>query len=821
MLLNYLKIASRYLAKYRVFTFINVVGLGVGMACCLFIFLFVRHEISYDQFYPDKDRLYRVVYHATNDFDYAQVPPPIAPLMPDFFPEVEVAARMYNRSISVQVPHASGEPEHFEEDQALFVDSTFLDIFSLDFVAGNGLTRLSQPDEVILDREIAEKFFGSEAVRRGTVIGQTLLLDGNHPYQVVAVAEDFPDNAHLHFSLMLPYESMFTLAPTARDTVMRKNLAQNWVISHSSTYVRLREGTHPAQVEDRFASLVEQHAPEQLQIGQSFSLQPITDIHLNPDVLLSPEGTNDRRYVYIFLAIAVLTLLIACFNFINIATAQSARRLKEVGMRKVMGARKVHLFGQFIGESLWVSFLAFLLALFIIFTGLPEFNNLTQKSFTWQNLTEWPVVLAFVGVFVLTGLIGGSYPALHMSQWQVMRTLRSSASTGRVGRRWSLRHILVVLQFTASIALISGTVVIFRQLHYLENQSVGFDREAIVTVPLFSQDLNNIFGGVDDTFRSRLNTFENELISHPGIEGSTLSSTVLGIGVVARGVQPEGMDPEEHLFAPSFSVDYDFLETYGLELAAGRAFSRETGTDHTEAFIVNETAVQEFNWGTPEQAIGKEITLEGKSGKVIGVLRDFHYSSLYLPIGSMVMDIGVPMFTTLSLRLQTDKFRESIAYAEAKWQEYFPEKTFEYSFLDESIRELYQSDARIGNIIGIFAILAILVSCLGSYGLAMLLARQKEKEISIRKVLGASLAQIITILTRNYFLLILIASVLAIPLAYWAMNEWLTNFAYRIPMGAGLFGLAIAAVLVVAALTISHQTIKAAFVNPAETLKDE
>jgi putative ABC transport system permease protein len=821
MLRNYLKIASRYLAKYRVFTFINVVGLGVGMACCLFIFLFVRHELSYDQFYPEKDRLYRVVYHATNDFSYAQVPPPIAPLMPDFFPEVETAARAYNRSISVQVPGAQNDLTSFEEDQAFFVDSTFLDIFSLDFVVGDTQTRLANPNTVVLSRELAEKYFGTEVVASGSVVGKTLLLDGNHPYQVVAVAEDFPDNAHLHFSMMVPYESMFTLASVGRDTVMRQNLAQNWVISHSHTYVRLKEGTRSDQVNERFASLLDEHAPEQLNIGQSFTLQPITDIHLNPDVLLSPEGTNDKRYVYIFSAIALLTLLIACFNFINIATAQSVRRTKEVGMRKVMGARKVHLFAQFMSESLWVSFLAFLLALVIITMALPEFNSLTQKSFTWTDLLEWPVVLTFVGIFLLTGILGGSYPAFYISRWQIMKTLRSTGSAARPGRQWSLRHVLVVLQFTASIALISGTVIIFRQLHFLENQPVGYDREAIVTVPLFSEDLNNIFGGVDGAVRSRLNALENELTAHPGIEASTLSATVLGVGVVARRVEPEGVDTEGRLYAPSFSVDYDFLETYGLELVAGRDFSQDAGTDHLEAFIVNETAVKEFEWGTPEEALGMEIELEGKVGQVIGIIRDVHYSSLYLPIGPMVMDIGVPMFTTLSLRLPGDQFKEAIAFTETKWQEYFPEKAFEYYFLDDSLRELYQDDSRIGQIIGIFAVLAILVSCLGSYGLAMLLARQKEKEISIRKVLGASLFQIVTILTKNYFLLILVASVLAVPLAYWAMNEWLTNFAYRVPLSAGLFALAIGSVLLIATFTISYQTLKAAFINPAHTLKDE
>lgn len=821
MLKNYLVIASRYLAKYRVFTFINVAGLGVGMACCLFIFLFVQHELSYDQFYPEKDRLYRVVYHATNDFTYAQIPPPIAPLMPSFFPEVETAARMYNRSISVQVPTTSTEFSNFEEDQAFFVDSTFLNIFSLNFVAGNAQTQLAEANTVVLSREIAEKYFGTAALTQGEVVGKTLLLDGNHPYQVVGVAENFPDNAHLHFSMLVPYESMFTLASTERDTTMRQNLAQNWVISHSHTYVRLAEGTQPNQVNERFARLLNEHAPEQLNIGQSFSLQPIIDIHLNPNVLLSPESTSDKRYVYIFSTIALLTLLIACFNFINIATAQSVRRTKEVGMRKVMGARRGHLLGQFMSESLWVSFLALLLALIIISVSLPEFNALTQKSFTWPDLLKWPVMLTVIGIFLLTGVLGGSYPALYISRWQIIKTLRSTQSVVQPGKNWSLRQVLVVLQFTASMALISGTVVIFRQLNYLENRPVGFDREAIVTVPLFSQDLNNIFGGVDNALRSRLNALEDELTTHSGIEASTLSATVLGVGMVARRVEPEGVDTEGRLYVPSFSVDYDFLETYGLELVAGRNFSQNTGTDHLESFIVNETAVRRFEWGTPDEAVGKEIELEGKVGRVIGVISDVHYSSLYMPIGSMVMDIGVPMFTTLSLRLQGERFKEAITFAENKWKEYFPEKTFEYSFLDDRLRELYQADARIGQIIGTFATLAILVSCLGSYGLAMLLAQQKEKEISIRKVLGASLFQIITILTRNYFLLILIASGLAVPLAYWTMQAWLTNFAYRIPLNAGLFVLAIGAVLLIATLTISYQTLKAAFINPAYTLKNE
>jgi putative ABC transport system permease protein len=490
-------------------------------------------------------------------------------------------------------------------------------------------------------------------------------------------------------------------------------------------------------------------------------------------------------------------------------------------MRKVLGARKPQLFFQFLGESLLISFFALLLAFLIIGSTLPEFNSLTQKSFTFADLTHTPVLLTFVGVFLLTGLLGGSYPAFYTTNIKLATVLKNKTPLRGGLQRFSLRQVLVFIQFTMSIALIAGTVIIFQQLRYLQNQSMGFQQEAMLTVPLYSMNMNNVFGAGDVDMRQKMNSFEERLLSNANIEAVTLSSGALGTSVVARRVEPEGVETEGRLFIPTLAVDYDFSETYGLEVVAGRDFDIEAGSDHIDAFIINETTVRNFEWGSPEEALGKQIDLEGKTGNVIGVVKDFHYTSLHSPIGSLILGVSVPLFNTFTIKVNNENLSETVAYVEDQWQEFFPHKAFEYDFLDEQLEQAYQAEDQLGDIIAIFALLAIFVSCLGSYGLALLLAKQKEKEISIRKVLGAEIAHILGMLTKGYFTLILLASLLAVPLAYWGMAQWLENFAYRTEMSWWLFGIAILMVLLLAAFTISFQTIKAAVANPVHALKDE
>ncbi len=822
MFWNYLNITRRYLLKHKAFTVINVLGLGIGMACCLLIYVFVRDELSYDTFHPKKARLYRIVYHANNGYNYAQVPPPLAPLMQQNISGVEATARAYRRSLSVNIPDPSGKgvTQDYEEENVFMVDSTFFQLFELEFLAGNTHENLSQTQKVIISEVLADKYFGKQW-RYNSPLGKTILLEGSHAYQIAAVVHDFPENSHLSFTMLLPYDDMFALMDEGRREDMRDNLSKNWVISHSHTYVLLKAGADPAAVDTGTKQLLQTYAPEPLRVGQSFTLQAVPDIYLDPDVFLNPGPVSDISYIYTFIAIALITLLIACFNYINLATAQSLKRTKEVGMRKVLGARKPQLFLQFLGESLLISFLALLLAIIIISITLPEFNSLTQKNFTMTALFTGPLLLPFLGVFLITGLLGGCYPAFYTSKIKLALILKNNAPLRRGWAKLSLREGLVLIQFTMSIALIAGTVIIFQQLRYLQNQSMGFVKNAMITVPLYSENMNNVFGAGDANMRQRMNTFEDNLLQNANIEAITLSSGAPGMSVVSRMTEPEGVITEGRLFVPTMAVDYDFSETYGLKILAGRDFDIAAGSDHLDAFIVNETAIKNFNWGTPEEALGKKIELEGKTGQVIGVVQDFHYTSLHSPIGSLVMGVSVPLFNTFSIRANGKNLSETITFLEQKWKEFFPQKAFEYDLLDEQLRQAYQSEDRMGNIIGIFALLAIFVSCLGSYGLALMLAKQKEKEISIRKLLGASLMHIVSMLTKGYFVLILLASLLAVPLSYWGIKRWLENFAYRTEMNWWLFGIAIFLVLVIATFTISFQTIKAALANPVNALKDE
>ena len=822
MIKNYFTIAIRYLHRHRVFSFINIAGLGLGMACCLFIFLFVQDELSYDRFHEKADRIYQISYHAPNNNTYARIPPPLSVRMTEYFPEVETSARMFSRNLSVRVPVSTNGDEFndFEEEDIFFVDSTLFNIFSFQFIAEVPTENLSDPSTVIITESMAEKYFGPDW-QKNDVLGQTLTFIGQHPFKIVGVVKDMPTHSHWQFNMLVPYENMYAIENQEMGQFMRENLSRNWVISHSFTYVLLKEGYSPATVEEKFPAFLEQHVPKDLKVGQTFSLLPLTDIHLTPDVYLQPEPTSDIEYIYIFAAIASITLLIACFNFINLSTAQSLKRAREVGMRKVLGAHKTQLFGQFLGESLLLSFVGFILALFIVFTALPEFNALTEKAITSDYLFNWKILGGFLGIFMVAGLLGGSYPAFYITRMKTLSTLKGGkAETAH--QKFPFRKALVVFQFAMSIALIAGAVIIFSQLRFMQSRPLGFQQEAIINIPIFSQNMNNVFGGVNGQVRSRLNAFENEVLENSDINAITLSSSIPGLGVVARGTLYEGRDEEEgRLFIPTISADYDFLDTYELELLAGRDFSQGAGTDHTSAFIINETTVREFGWETPEKAIGKTIDLEGKKGSVIGVIKDFHYVSLQVPIGSLILDVGVPMFNVFSIKMETQNLENTLEYLETQWTAHFPEKTFEYSFLESDLAEIYRADRRFGKIIGIFASLAILVSCLGTYGLSLLYAQQKEKEVGIRKVLGASVGHIIGLLSKGHLLLIGLASLMGIPLAYWGTHRWLENFAYRMELSAGLFILSVGAVLLIALFTISYQTLKAALANPVDALRDE
>ncbi len=814
MLKNYIKIALRNLKKHRTFSFINILGLTGGLTCCLLIFIFVSDELSYDKFHSKKDRIYRIEY-LIGDFDISRVPPVFAENFDGFFPEIEKTARMFPRHASIRINQADGSsPKRFEEESVWFADSSTFDLFDYHFIEGSMETALQEPFTVLLNEEIAEKYFGNKYP-----IGETLYMEGK-PFKVAGVIEDFPSNSHIHFNIMAPYKNMFDVEPEPLGNGLRQNFKMNWMVSHSFTYVLLKEGADPVAVEKRFVEFVDTKIPEQMRKGQSFKLQPLLDIHLNSDVQAQFEAPGNMTFIYVFIAVGFLTLLIACINFINLSTARSLQRTKEIGMRKVMGAWKGNLIGQFLGESFVTTALASGLAFIATFFLLPLLNDVTGKELVVDVLYTPLVLVGFLGLFVLTSILAGLYPSFFVTKISPVYSLKGLDRRDTKGGL-SFRKGLIIVQFTISILLISGTLIVNEQLDYLRSKPLGFQKDYILNVPVQSQNFNNVFGGVDSLKRQKMNVFEGELTSVPGVLGSSVSAFAPGQGAVNRNVIPEGFTAEDNVLAPVYAVDYDFIELYGIEIVSGRNFSEEFGTDHQSAFLINEQAIADYNFGDKETALGKGINIEGKEGKVVGVVSDFNFLPLTQAIGPLIMEISVPQFNTFSIKINNQNIPETLAAVEQLWNSHFPNETFDYTFLNEQLDEIYVAQEQLSKVVSNFSILAILISCLGSYGLIMFLANQRMKEIGIRKVLGATVMSLVMMLSRSFFWLTVIAMGIAIPISYWLSDQWLEEFSYRISIAPQSFLYASAITLVLVLLTIGFRAFGTAISNPVNALRNE
>ncbi len=819
MFQNYLKTAFRNLIRNKVFAFINILGLAIGMTCCFLILLFVQDELSYDTFQDKFDRIYRVKYipkFAGGSMELARTPPPLSPLLTENFPEIERASRFFIRSASIEVPSSNGgENKRYEEGRFFFADSTLTDIFTFNFSKGNPETALDAPFSVIIAESIAQKYFGE-----ADPIGKSILMSGQYAFKVTGVFEDYPDNSHVHFELIAPYANMFSVEDESIRVAMQDNLKQNWVISHSYTYVLLKPNQTAETVHAKMPQLLQTHGNEQVRDKQEFVLQPLEEIHLRSGIGLEIESVGSMRYIYLFGIIALLTLLIACINFVNLSTAASLKRATEVGIRKVVGANKGNLIGQFLSESLLLSFFAFGVSLLLLEFALPILNNLTGKSLQFSLLSNWQTLSLFVGVFLLSGLLAGSYPAFFVTRFQAASVLKGSGYAN-VPKGSALRKILITTQFFVTIALIAATLVVYQQWNYMRNQPMGFEKDQVLTVRLFSENMNTIFGGVTGELRGKMNAFEESLQENPQVLNSTLSSALPGLGSVRRNVTTDKIKLEDNFYMGIMAVDYDFTETYQMEVIEGRSFGKSFGTDHLNAFILNEKAVTELGWKNTSDAIGGAMEMEGKKGTVIGVIKDFHYANLSQPIEAMALHVDAATFTTFSIRLQNTSIPETIDFIDQKWASFFPQKVMEYEFLDSQIDELYVTESRLSKIIGYFSLLAILIACFGLYGLVMYAAHQKTKEIGIRKVLGASIPSILSLLSKDFLQLIVLASVLAIPLVFYGMNEWLTDYAYRIDLSWWLFAVPVVAVLLIAFITLTFQTLQSALANPVEALRSE
>ncbi len=813
MIKNYLKVAIRNLLRHKSYSVINILGLSIGLTCCLLLLIYVQDELSYDRFHEKSDRIYRVRYEV-NNFTLARTPTPMAPVLPEFFPEIELSARFYDRSASVQLRNSDADVRNFEETRIFFADSTIQDIFTFEYLAGDPATMLKSPYSLVLTEEIAVKYFGKD-----DPLGKILYLAGEHPFTVTGIVRDFPSASHVHFNMLAPFDNLFDIEQ-GDGQALKQRLNQNWVASHLYTYALLREGASAESVNARFEEFYTKYVPDPIKIGQKWTIFPIADTRLHANQAAEPEPVSDIMIVYIFSAIAILTLLIGCINFVNLSTARSLQRTKEIGIRKVMGAWKAQLVAQFLGESFVVTFLAAAIATALAFYLLPSMNTLTDKQLIFSDFLTLYNVFGFVALVVLTAFIAGLYPAFFVTKIDPANSLKGLLSNqGKTGL--SFRKALVIVQFTVSIILISGGIIVYQQVEYMRNRPVGFQKEHIINVPLFSANFNNAFGGVDQNVRQRMNTFEEELLTNPGVKASTLSDNPLGLGAVYRPIIPQGKTREDNIIAPVLAVDYDFLETYGLEKVAGRGFDKSFGSDHANAIIINEAAVRDYNFGTSDEALGKHINVEGKEAVVVGVIRDFNFATLQMPIGPLVMHVSAANFTTFSIKINQENVPATLAHVEEVWGKHFPEKAFQYEFLDDTLASAYAAEERIGTIVGYFAIIAVLISCLGSYGLIMFLAQQKMKEISVRKVLGATIFNIVGLLSKGFAVLILISLFIAVPVVYFIMNSWLEEFSFRISIGPLSFLLAGGLTMLIVGLTISYQSIKAAFINPVKTLRNE
>ena len=807
MIKNYLKTAVRNLFKHKGYTFINILGLAIGMTACLLILMFVRHELSYDGYHQNSDRIYRVAMEARwggRDFDIAVVPAATAKTMVTDFPEVEDAVRFRQRGDFI----VQYKDQNFREEKIIFTDTTFFKLFSIPLLQGDAESALINPYSIVLSRKTAQKYFRDE-----DPLGKTLKLDNRYDYKVTGVFEEIPDNTHFHFDILLSMESI----EESRDL--------SWGSQNFQTYILLQQEADPSALEAKFPGMLEKYMwPQFAQIlgitvdeihkstdmWVKFYLQPLKGIHLHSDLLGELGPNNDIRYIYIFSAIALFILIIASINFMNLSTARAAGRAKEVGLRKVLGSQRRQLIIQYLMESTFLSFISIIFAIGIVVLALPAFNQLSGKSLEISTIFHQRMPFYLILLAVLTGFLAGSYPSFFISAFQPIQVLRGKMKIGV--KSGMMRSALVVFQFTASIVLIIGTIVIFKQLRYIQNKNLGFNKEQVLI-------LDNAY-----LLEKQTKTFKEKMKTYPQILNASISGYLPVPSMRSNNaIFPEGKrDDERSTSFQNWIVDYDYLETMGMKLVEGRFFSQEFSTDD-QAAVINQSVAKQFSWPDPVgRRLGRIINQKGdiKLYTVIGVMEDFHFESLRENIGPLVMFLGENR-GNISFRLKTQDVSSVIGLLEQQWKQFLPNQPFEYSFLDERFEQMYQSEQKIGKIFTVFASLAIFIGCLGLFGLAAFTAEQRTKEIGIRKVLGATSPRIIRLLLKEFVILVGIANLIAWPIGYLVINRWLTDFSYRTSPHILIFIFAGILSLVVSLLTVSFQAVKAALADPIRSLRYE
>ncbi|QMW03181.1 ABC transporter permease [Spirosoma foliorum] len=810
MLTNYLKIALRTLNKNRVYTLLNIGGLATGLTCFALITLWISSEWSYDRFNEKADRIYRValtIINETETFDQAVSSVPIGPNLKNDYPEIENYVRFDQNDAIVK----NGTQQFFEEG-ILLTDPSFFDVFSYHLTQGNPKTALRDPYSLVLTESMAKKYFGNQ-----NPIGQslTILLHDSTgrglPYKITGVMPDAPKNAHFTFNFLASFE---TLIASDRRQFMSSDA---WGDNSYYTYVLLKPGVDAKALEGKLPQFYEKHiAPIMRKYNVSgrtdYTLQPLTDIYLSSHRRYEINPTSSLNNLYIFGTVGLLILLLAGINYMNLATARSVQRAKEVGVKKVIGALKSQLVSQYLIEAFVLVIISFLLALGFCQLIQPIFQLLTGKAI---SVTDSPGLVGFMlGISLLLGLLSGLYPAFVISSYKPTTVLKGSFSTSAKGN-W-LRQSLVVLQFTITVILLIGILVINNQMSFMQHKDLGYTKDALLTL--------NING--DRQVESNIEAFKNDVLATGLVKGMTTSNSILVGGLGNNGINTidhQGKKVSTSMYR--LAIDYDYLNVMGIKLLAGRNLSREfptdARTDTTQNYLLNESAVKALGWKSPDQAIGKPFAMSGRQGTVVGVVNDFHFNSLQHKVEPLAMLVRGGSFARIILKLDMQHPQESIAWVESQWKKHFPTSYLEYNFLDKKLNEQYQAESQFATLFFYFSLLSVLIACLGLYGLTAFATQQRTKEIGVRKVLGASVGSIVALLSQDFLKLVLIATFIASPIAWYAMSQWLSGFAYKIDIEWWMFALAGILAIGVALLTVSFQSIKAALMNPVKSLRSE
>lgn len=808
MLKNYFKIVFRNAKKHPMYVLINLVGLAIGMAVSIVILLYVQFELSYDKYHPDADRIYRVSrawYNADGEesLHLGHLAPPFGPLMQSDFPEeVEVMARLFN--VNALIKNGSNA---MEEERFFFADPEAFELFSWKIIEGEAQQALTQADGVILTESTAKRYFGNESA-----VGKELranLAGQEFTFQVRGVMEDMPENSHFHVDFL------GSMLPVVQFYGGQEAFMSNFGSNNFSTFLKLADGVDWKAFEAKLPAMIDRRMGENqagipMSKGTALTLWPITDVHLYSNLASEIEPNGNMDYVIVYLAVALFILLIACINFMNLSTARSSLRSMEVGLRKVMGADKLVLVRQFMGESFVMTFFAMILAVILVFLFLPTFSDFTDKPLSLNFFAHPEYLLFVIGLAAFVGLISGSYPALFLSGFMPAKVLKGAFKAGKGHENF--RAFLVVGQFAISVMLIVAVLVVVRQLDFMQNKDLGFQKEDIVVLPNSGRISENYL------------IIKDRLENHPGIQEVSMSSRVpSGRLLDSQGSTAEvnGELTQLNVRIADIHVAHNFLHTYGIPLEAGRDFDFLRASDSTEAFILNEAAIRAVGWASPEEAVGKQFLYGGRRGFVTGVMKDFHFESLHQPIVPIVFMISQDRNNQVSIKIDAAQREEVLDYLKGEWAQLRPDYPFEPIFVDEGFNRQYEAEARVKTIFTFFSALAILISILGLLGLVTFATEQRTREIGIRKVMGAETGNILILLGKDFLKLVGIGFLIAIPISWFGMSSWLEDFAYKTGINWTIFLWAGLIAGVIAALTVVSQTLKAAWANPVKSIKNE